>query len=344
MQGNIQTQKDVVRYAPDLVGLSFTTPHYAQAMNLAEYFRRTLNPTLVAGGAHPTAVNPEELLGVFDTVVQGEGEVAFSKILNGEEREVFKEPYVSDVDALPQPAWDMIDMERYNMDWDGNRATTLFSSRGCPYNCSFCSKDVWGRVLRQHSPKRVVDEMDYLFKNYGIGHFYFYDDTFTADKRRVRGIVDEIFDREAEDVYRWKIITRADTVDQELLHYMHDGGCREVSFGIEHADDDSLGILNKGMTVGDNVRAVTQAKNAGMKVKGFFIIGLPYDSPMKIVDTVNLAKDLDLDHALFSVMMPYPGTNMYRYPERYGIELDKSIRYGDWLQYAGYNTANCYGH
>jgi len=332
---------DVVEYNPDIVGLGFTTPHYGQALDITRRLREELpRARLIAGGPHPTATEPEQLYPFFDAVVQGEGEEAFRKILNRDTSRHFKEPYIKNIDSIPMPAWDMVDMGRYKMDWDGNRAATLFSSRGCTFCCSFCSKDIWGRQFRVHTPKRIADEMDYLWRNYEIRHFYFYDDTFTTDKNRINGIVNEIIDRRKDDIYRWKIITRADRVNPIMLHNMYIGGCREVSYGIEHADDESLRMINKGMTVQQNADAVKWAKEAGMKVKGFFIIGLPGDTPKKISDTVQLAKDLNLDHALFSVMMPYPGTEMYNNPEKYGITLDPSIQYGDWLQYAGYNTAN----
>ena len=339
---NHDTLYDVINFGPDVVGIGFTTPHYHGVVQIAKSLRSSLKDSarIIAGGAHPTAVDPYQLLKdkLFDQVVQGEGEIALTKIINGDRSPVLNEPYIRDIDTIPMPAWDLIDMSRYTMDWDGNKATTLFSSRGCTFCCSFCSKDIWGRTFRSHSPERVVDEMDFLFKNYGISNFYFYDDTFTIDRKRVYGMIDELQRRGRN--YRWKIITRADTVQPELLHDMYVAGYKEVSYGIEHGDNDSLDRINKGMTVQQNVDAVRWAQEAGMKVKGFFIIGLPGDTPEKIKDTVQLAKDLNLDHALFSVMMPYPGTDMYLHPEKYGIKLDPSIQYGDWLQYAGYNTAN----
>lgn len=338
---NHDTLLEVLNYGPDVVGIGFTTPHYGQVNILVKCMRPSLKngARIIAGGAHPTAVAPSELYKMgFDQVVQGEGENSFLRILNGNRDAILNSPQIENIDTIPMPAWDLVDMKRYTMDWDGRRAATLFSSRGCPYNCGFCSKDIWGRQYRAHSPERVVNEMDYLSEHYGINDFYFYDDTFTVDRKRVYGIIGLLKGRGRN--YNWKIITRADTVQPGLLHDMYDAGCKEVSFGIEHGDNDSLRRINKGMTVQQNVDAVKWAKEAGMKVKGFFIIGLPGDTPQKIQQTLNLAKYMDLDHALFSVMMPYPGTDMYNNPEKYGITLDPSIQYGDWLQYAGYNTAN----
>ena len=328
---------NIVDYLPDMVGIGFTTPHYSQVKETLEFLKSRM-PIVhyVAGGAHPTAVNYREVLDMgFDQVVQGEGEEALRKILEGDNSPVLREPYIENIDSIPMPAWDMIDMDRYGMDWDGNRAMTLFSSRGCPMNCGYCSKDIWGRSFRGHSPDRIAQEMDHLYLKYNIGNFYFYDDTFTIDEDRIRGFLDKM--RTRGNLYNWKIITRADRVNKDLLKDMYMGGCKEVSFGIEHADDESLMAINKGMTVQQNIDAVGWAKDVGITVKGFFMVGLPYDTPQKIRDTVQLAKDLNLEHALFSNMMPYPGTAMHTHPEKFGLRmLDKG--YDKWLHYAGYNT------
>ncbi len=223
-------------------------------------------------------------------------------MINGGERELIK-----DLDALPYPARHLFDLGQYPLYApNGEPMLTVLSSRGCPYNCSFCFKGIVGRTYRQRSPDNIADELQYIIDNHGVRNFYFIDDLFTIDVRRLETILDHFIERNMD--IRWRCLARVDRVNPELLAKMYQAGCRQIHYGIESGNEEVLKRTAKHIRL-DQVRdAVRWTEEAGIQSKGYFILGLPGDNEETMEETIEFAASLELSEAMFSIATPMPGT------------------------------------
>jgi radical SAM superfamily enzyme YgiQ (UPF0313 family) len=186
---------------------------------------------------------------------------------------------------------------------------TLLSSRGCPYQCSYCFKGIVGRTYRQRSPENIIAEIRHLISAYGYLHFYFIDDLFTIDRRRLSAITERLIAAKLD--IRWQCLARVDRVTPELLQKMYQAGCREVHYGIETGNPEILKTLGKGITPAQVRQAVAWTAQAGILAKGYFMLGLPGDTDETMEQTIAFASDLELDQAMFSLTTPFPGTRLW---------------------------------
>lgn len=342
-------KEKIRRKNPRFVGVTFTTPLYSEAKRLAELMK-AVKPTtfLVAGGAHATTF-PKEILkeSAFDIVAVGEADFAMRDLLTKDRKDikglVFKEngniidtgraSYIDNLDELPLPAWHLYDLQKYNKLSLSNRASPpgyLETSRGCPWGCVFCNKNIQGRKFRPKSPKRVADEIEYMLKA-GFKEINILDDTFSTDIDRAKGICDEIINRGLK--FPWHPLNgiRVDRVDKELFIKMKRAGCYKVSFGIESGNQAVLDVIDKKIGLEQVRNAVRLAKEVGFETFGYFMIGLPAETEESIKDTIRFAKELKLDIAKFNVTIPLPGTRLFE-------EWDKSglIKTKDWGKYNFY--------
>jgi radical SAM superfamily enzyme YgiQ (UPF0313 family) len=319
-------------FDPQLVGITAMTSVYKSALETAILLKAELGRPIVIGGPHAT-MYPERVLAespVIDYVVRGEGEEtiqALARALEGGSRELGAisgltyrlrgeiisnpdRPLISNLDALPFPARHLFDLERYGLRTpDGQPMVTILSSRGCPYNCSYCFKGIVGRTYRQRSPDNIIAEIRQIIDRYGIHNFYFIDDLFTIDTRRLNAIADRIINA-ALDI-RWQCLGRVDRVNAEILKKMYAAGCRQIHFGIESGNQQILERINKGIKLDQVRQAVRWAQEAGIHVKGYFMLGLPGDTEGTMQQTVDLAVELNLDEAMFSLTTPFPGTRLW---------------------------------
>ncbi|MBC7262671.1 MAG: radical SAM protein, partial [Chloroflexi bacterium] len=185
----------------------------------------------------------------------------------------------------------------------------ILSSRGCPYNCSYCFKGIVGRTYRQRSPGNIIAEIRQVIDQYGIRNFYFIDDLFTIDQRRLEAITEQLI-REELDI-RWQCLGRVDRVNAEILRKMYAAGCRRIHFGIESGNEEVLRRIGKGIKLEQVRQAVRWAQEAGIHVKGYFMLGLPGDTEETMQQTVDFAVELNLDEAMFSLTTPFPGTRLW---------------------------------
>ena len=317
----------------NVLGISIVTPKVYTSMSLANAIRIEFPElTIIAGGPHATLM-PEQLLTecpAINFVIQGEGEYRALELINSlenkkpideieglafiKENKIIVNPaqkLIEDLNLLPAPARNLVDLLKYSsfMKTSLYPGTTMMTSRGCPYHCIYCSKPITGTKLRAISPENVVNEIEFLIKEYKIKEIIFYDDSFTLNKDRAMKICDLIIQKNLK--IKWQCETRVNLVNIELLKKMKQAGCYLIAYGIESGSERVLKILKKGTTTDQIRSAINITKQAGIKIIGYFMLGITGETEDEIKQTVNFSKELDIDFAQYSVATAYPCTELY---------------------------------
>jgi radical SAM superfamily enzyme YgiQ (UPF0313 family) len=217
-----------------------------------------------------------------------------------------------------------LDIHKYKFLVDGRLSTSMMTSQGCPYKCGFCSKNY--PSVRFRSPESVRKELKILHDDFGFTAIAFPEDLFILDKKRTETICGSLKDM---DIY-WRCLVRADTVvrhGEAFVRMMADSGCRAVGMGIESGSDKILNIINKGERACTIRDAIRMLKGNGMAVKGFFILGLPGESPETLEETRKFLEEEKLDDVDIKIYQPYPGTPIWRNREQYDITWADSSDY-----------------
>jgi anaerobic magnesium-protoporphyrin IX monomethyl ester cyclase len=320
-------------WRPRAVGISAATAVLTHAHDLARRTKHADPGTMtILGGVHATLF-PGEVLreGVVDVAVHGEGEQTAVELLAAAARSAplyaiagiaFRDPHgvrvngrrppIPNLDDLPLPAYDLLPMGLYSTPFSATGAvTSMVTSRGCPYPCTFCDASVvHGKKYRAQSAERVVGEIRHLASAFGVREILFKDSEFTLDRRRVEGFCD-LMTRSGLPV-TWTCSSRVTGVDAPLLGRMAAAGCRVIQFGIESADPAVLESLKKGITV-DQVRvAFRSARAAGIDTVANLMVGSPGETRASIEATRRLIRDIRPDHLNVQALVPYPGTELHR--------------------------------
>jgi len=217
-------------------------------------------------------------------------------------------PYIEDLDSLPFPAHHLWPLARLRK--CGKVIFPVMTSRGCTFWCEFCTAvRMFGRRYRTRSPKSVVDELEFLQKNYGAEQFTFYDDTFTVNQTRTAEICDEIIARKLK--IEWDCETRVDMVTKELLQKMKDAGCFAVWYGLESGSQRLLDAMGKGISLTQVMRAFKWTKEVGLMAVVGAILGLPNETKETVWETIKFVERLNPDDVGYYIATPYPGTPMY---------------------------------
>ena len=328
--------KEVAGFDPQLVGITAMTNTYHAAVETAELVKEHVGCPLVIGGPHAT-VFPERVTRetFVDYLVYGEGEDTLTELVcaletegpypsgrtlaairglcymrDGDVKCSPERPLIRDLDGLPIPARHLFDLGAYPLYApNGERMITVLSSRGCPYNCSYCFKGIVGRTYRQRSPDSIMAELRQIVGRYGVTNIYFIDDLFTTNRQRLKAITQRIIDEDLN--IRWQCLGRVDRVDPEVLDLMYQSGCRQIHYGIESGNDEILRAVGKRITKDQVRQAVTWTAQTNIRSKGYFMLGLPGDTEATMRQTIDFAADLDLDDAMFSLTTPFPGTRLW---------------------------------
>ncbi len=219
-------------------------------------------------------------------------------------------PLIKNLDHLPLPRHDLLPLDRYRVPMIKGPYSFVVTSRGCPAGCRFCIKHVsYGRTVRVRSPENVIAELR-LLRDLGLRNVHMYADLFTVNRDQVMGICELMLEEELD--FRWMCNSRVDFVDEEMLRLMARAGCWMIAWGIESANEGILRRVRKGYRPGRAAQALSWARAAGIKNWGYFIIGLPGETDETAQQTIELAKRLPLDVALFHIAAPYPGTPFYQ--------------------------------
>ncbi|WP_456434656.1 B12-binding domain-containing radical SAM protein [Methanopyrus sp.] len=342
--------EEVVKRASgyDAVGITVTTPAAPYAYEIARRVKEK-GVFVFLGGPHPTFMDGEALRESHaDAVVRGEGELTTADLLDHvdgwEDPDLSDVPGISyldergklmrnddrrpieDLDSLPLPAYDKIDISLYAPDPDEPYAPVI-TSRGCPFQCAFCaSSRLLGKEWRARSADHVVREIEYLVEEKGVERIEFVDDVFAITVSRVEEIGEKLR-KEGIDV-PWDCGTRANLMTPEMAKALQEYGCRYVYVGAESASDETLRKINKQITTGDVYACRKVAARYGLGVLFSFILGFPWEDRDDIKRTIRFAIDLKPDYAQFTVCTPYPGTPLYDLAEREGL-----IETKDWSKY-----------
>jgi anaerobic magnesium-protoporphyrin IX monomethyl ester cyclase len=339
-----QTVDSILKESPFLVGVSANTHNRFNAIEIFKQVKERSNNEIftVAGGPHFSLIPEQALANIpsLGAVVRGEGEetllqlanhlVKYSRINPGElmnvpgltfrgDDGIISTPnrdFIKNLDELPSPAWHLFNLDKYNARLEGTisyRAIGISSSRGCPQDCIFCVNSAfWKKFFRRHSPKRFVDEVEFLHKTYGYRAFDFWDDTLTVFKPHAMEICNEIINRGL--TIKWYARARVNTVDLELLSLMKKSGCEVISFGVESGSEKILKVIQKNITLKQVRDAARFCKELDLITKFFFIHSLPQETE----DDLNLSLDLmnELNsyspkfHCYDSIARIYPGTQL----------------------------------
>uniref|UniRef100_A0A7C4WDV8 Radical SAM protein n=1 Tax=Geoglobus ahangari TaxID=113653 RepID=A0A7C4WDV8_9EURY len=325
-----------------IVGITSTTPTFNAALRYAKKIKEAFpNIFVIMGGVHAT-FKPYDALKYADAVCIGEGEetivevterVESGKSLEGIRGIIYKErdkifvnsprKFIENLDMIPFPAYDLMPLDKYTVFEGRLEHFPVMTSRGCPFGCRYCSSSLFmGRKFRARSPKNVVDEIEWLINDFGAKHIAFADDTFTLSKRRVLAICDEIKKRGLE--IDWSCSSRVDTINEEVLRKMKESGCSAIYFGVESASPAVLEYYKKKIDLNKVEKAVKLAKKVGIVTICSFIIGAPFEKKEDMKKTLEFALKLDPDYAQFSILTPYPGTEIYQEAKKKGLLLTEN--------------------
>jgi radical SAM superfamily enzyme YgiQ (UPF0313 family) len=200
----------------------------------------------------------------------------------------------------------------------GENAGVLFTSRGCPYRCVFCSRSVFGRRWRGHSPGYVLAEIEHLIKHYGVTGLSFLDDNFTFDFDRAEKILEGIIAKKWKlSLYFWNGI-RVDSVNEVLLTKMKKAGCTAINYGVESVDPEVLARIAKGVTLDQVDKTIRLTREAGIKANVFLMVGNPVDTA-KVFDKIKkFVERVKVDGVHLSLATPIPGTEFWSWVNKNG--------------------------
>ncbi len=228
---------------------------------------------------------------------------------NGEIVVNLPRPFIASLDDLPIPLHEQLPLDKYRMPMIKGPFTFIVTSRGCPAGCTYCIKHVsYQFTARVRSPELMIEEMRQL-KQLGIHNIHMYSDLFTVSREQVMELCQRMIDEDMQ--IKWTCNSRVDYVDEEMLALMGKAGCHWISWGIESGNEQILRHARKGAYPEKAEKSLKWAKKAGIMNWGYFIIGLPGETEETIRQTIDFAKRLPLDIALFHVAAPYPGTPFF---------------------------------
>ena len=342
---NEKLAEAISKKSPKYVGISTCTLDIYATSDLAERIKRIQpNITIIVGGPHITAV-PEETMRRFSAIdigVIGEGEATIIDLIDSIEKKnnkplsdvegiIYREgknilrtkprPFIEDLDSLPLPAWDLLpDLNKHYFPpaWSANtgHTSTITTSRGCPFQCTYCDRQVFGNRARYHSAEYVMNMFKTLYFKYNINYFRIGDDNFMINKDRLFKICDIILKENLK--IRWSCLARADFIESKMLQAMKKAGCWSIAFGVETGSQRIHDIEKKHIKLEQIEKGVALTRKAGIKTIGFNIIGHPTETVNDIKKTIDFNKKIKIDEFKTQFMVPFPGTEIYRDAEKYG--------------------------
>jgi len=308
------------RNAIDYVGIYANTICYRDTLRMLhklEWFRRSnrWKGKIIVGGPH-TTVLPDTIPDFVDFVVQGEGEQAILDIISGKITErIVKYPRIDNLDELPMPAWDyFVDLP---YDWGGTFFTekpifVINSSRGCPFNCLFCSVgSIWGKKYTYFSAERVVSDIENLIKTYGAKGIYFREDNFTLNKSRLNKFCNLLIEKNIK--IQWACESRVSSIDKENIELMKKSGCCGFYFGVESGSQRVLDFIRKDITIAQTKEAFKLCHEFGINAAASIVVGVPTETEEELNQTLSLIDEIKPTVTWFNVFTGIPNSKLYKY-------------------------------
>lgn len=350
----------IVQADPVACGMSATTPEYYNAHKTFEKLKmRAPSIMTVLGGAH-ASVLAEDILREnpsIDFIVRKEGEATIVELMAMIKKQTDNYDYVAglsfrrksgeivcnpdrdlieDLDLIPFPAHHLVNYAKYlyPMGRMGMQPiATILTSRGCPNNCIFCYH-MFKKGIRYRSAVNVLEEIQLLINKHGVRQFLFADDTFTLNIKRAEKILDGIINKKLN--IKFKCMSRADSLNEDILKKMKRAGVERISIGVESGNQKILDLIKKGTRLEQYRQVYDWMAKLGIETRGSFILGHPYETWETASDTIWFAKQLNLFHAAFNIATPYPGTELFTMAmQRKGLYLIKD----NWKEFKRWGQA-----
>jgi len=332
----------------DIVGISADTARYSVAMKIAR-LAKAAGATVVMGGPHVSFFDTDALeSGAVDYIVRNEGEYSFRSLVKFLSHEIPIEevpglsymadsgivrtpnpPFITDLDSLPFPARELLPLRRYKEKIDGRPMTTMITSRGCPFNCNFCSSSQFSGVRwRPRSVEGIFEEIELVYRKYDYKAINFIDDNFTLNPDRAVKLSERIIASGFD--LNWEAMSHVETVVKNpgMVKTMARSGLKWMFLGFESGSQEILNEYGKKSTVQDAKKAVDILHENGVKIIGAFILGALGDNERTMKETIDLAKSLNPSRAQFSLLTPYPGTRLFE-------RVKEKLLTKNWEMYEG---------
>lgn len=323
----------IAEFKPEIVGFTAVTSSFLNAYKQAEAIRsRFPHIPIVAGGVHVSALRGRilERFPAIDLVITGEGEKAMAQLTEGVRPEAIQGLVYRDgkeirdngirtdlceLDSLPFPAYHKLDgfpgkFEAALFNYPKAPTATIISSRGCPYQCSYCDRSVYRRSFRYNSAEYLYEHMAFLKKEFGIRHVFFYDDLFTFNRERIEKFCGLLQKKPLRMTFNCAV--RAGHADDALLRMLKASGCWMVSLGIESGAPEILARHKTKVNFSEMNDTVKRIRKAGLRAKGLFMMGLPGETEETIKMTTDFINGLELDDMNMTKFTPFPGSPIYR--------------------------------
>lgn len=323
---------------PQIAAFSTVTQNVVQAFETAEFLKkRDPDIKIVFGGIH-SSVLPYDVMKDrnVDFVIVSEGEytlLELTQALNNSNKSINKikglfyrkingevvfsgspQP-LDDLDSLPFPSRHLVNLDDYdnmNFIFGLTKNMTINTSRGCPFNCAFCSSsEYWIKKFRARSPSNILEEIEMLKEEYGADGIRFREDNFTTSKKRILNICQEMNKRKIN--LPWECESRVDTVDKETLQIMFDSGCRGIWFGVESGNQKTLDFLNKGINLEQISNVFKWCREIGILAGATFMVGIPGETRDDTLNTFKFALEIDAKWASFQAYLGLPRSELYEY-------------------------------
>ena len=329
---NAANARIILGHGPDMVGFSTTTSAFLDGYELAAMIKDA-RPRMqtVFGGVHISALGAPILEDYphIDFLCPGEGERTLEDLASGEDlsridgliwrahgQSVTNPPraQIPDLDTLPFPAYEKLEgfPRGYNLPLFSHvlgPGATMITSRGCPYQCSFCDRSVFKRGYRYNSAEYIYEHMRYLRTRFRVRHINIYDDLFTAHRRRIQELCERLISRPLG--MQFNCAVRVGHADHDLLRMLKQAGCLQISLGIESGDPDQIDVFKEGVGLDEVRDTVHRIQASGLRAKGLFMMGLPGDTEDSIQRTCDFVISLGLDDMNMSKFTPFPGAPVW---------------------------------
>ncbi|MCK4336242.1 MAG: radical SAM protein [Candidatus Aenigmarchaeota archaeon] len=341
----------IEKFNPEIIVFETSTPSFLNDSELVDMIKSRIDAKVVFTGSHASALPEDNLrMSKLDFVCIGEYEGTLVELAehlknkktlknvkglaykdrNGEIRINKPRPLIEEIDKLPWPLREQLPTEKYRDTLLTAPFTFIVTARGCPYYCTYCNwpYTMFGHKIRPRGTKDVVDEVEHCIKKHKLKTYKFFDDTFTADRKHVIAICNELIKRGIKTP--WICNARVDTLDEETMILMKKAGCYLYKVGVESGNQKILNWIRKGTTIQQIKKFFKTTKKVGMQTFASFMIGYPEETKETIKQTFDLAKEIEPDMVQFVILQPLPGTPLYSWmaeremlPEN--IEWDKYL-------------------